>query len=68
MKTYRVYIHERLVHSIEIEADSRSEAIDKAYELLSNATEEELNNHDYSNEAEYLGVEEVLEEVEIGEK
>lgn len=63
MKTYRVYIFERVMHSIELEADSRSEAIDKAYELLSNATEEELNNHDYSNEAEYLGVEEVLEEV-----
>lgn len=67
MKPHKVYIYERLVHSIEIEADSRSEAIDKAYDLLKNGTTKELNECNYSYEGKFTD-DEVLDVVQIGEK
>lgn len=53
MKTYRVYIYERLVHSIEIEAETVEGVLEKAYGLLENGTAEQLNKHNYSNESQF---------------
>jgi hypothetical protein len=59
---YEVHIYERIVHSIEIEAEDGKQAKEKAYDLISNVPEDSLRlKYEYSVEGEYLGVDEVIE-------
>lgn len=61
MNTYRVDIYERIIHSIEVEAEDGNQAIEKAYDLISSVPEENLRlNYEYSVDGEYLGVDEVM--------
>ena len=59
MKTYKVYIYEKVIHEFKVEAEGGKEALDKGYELLSNEVTTSLV--DYAAKTEYLGVHEVYE-------
>lgn len=68
MKTYKVYIHEKVIHEFEVEAEGSKEALDKGYELLSNdkmykllANKATTSLVNYMAEGEYLEVHEVYE-------
>ena len=64
MKTYKVYIFERVMHSIELESETFEDVRERAYNLLRNGTTKELNECNYSYEGKFTD-DEVLE---IGEK
>ncbi len=63
MAQKRVFIYEIVRHSLVLEADNDAEALEKAFELVSEQTEGYLIEHyDYDSEAEYTGYYEILEE------
>lgn len=64
MKTYKVYIFERVMHSIELESETSENVLERAYGLLRNGTTKELSECNYSYESKFTD-DEVLE---IGEK
>jgi len=68
MKQYDVTIYEKIMHNFSIEAESPDEAVTKGYDLLANGKTETLNEFDYEQDGEYLGVEEVYEIIKLGER
>jgi hypothetical protein len=58
MAKYEVRIYENIYHTVEVEADSRDEAYDKAREIISNG-----NDGDYETEAEGFTGDYSIEEV-----
>jgi len=63
-KTFIVSIDERFTHSLVIEANTSEEAIERAYELLSDGmTPEDEKEYDYSFESDgFTGQHDTLEE------
>lgn len=59
---YQVVIYETISHKLTLEADSKEEATDLAYDLLSNQEDKYLEeNYDYYIEAEYAGESDIYE-------
>lgn len=63
---YRVVIYENVSHWLSVEANSREEATDLAYDLLSNKSDGYLEeNHNYELEAEYANESAIYEEITL---
>jgi hypothetical protein len=62
MPLKRVYIYESVRHRLSVEADNDADALEKAYELVSEQTEGYLIEHyEYDKDTEYTNYYEILE-------
>ncbi len=59
---YEITIVENISHTLEVTANNEDEALQKAYEVLSNQPEAYLyQHHNYSPDGEYTGYHEIYE-------
>lgn len=65
MTKYEVSVFETVRHTLTLMANNESDALQEAYDLISELPEAELNHYyDYDSDAEYIGFHEVREVTE----